>query len=221
MFSRSRNRKNSADSDESKSSRSPTEGRSAFGRKGKAKEEGASKEAADTVSALPTESTSPVSAGSKAPPKLDRKFSTLSQQTVDTLETLEAQIKVMSVSADDAEKARAAAASPVTASPLPTSLTNTRLSIQEVATASAGAGELRPDLRNELAQLHGNANKLLATKLDAILTGELNSGKDEARAKRKQLIGVTETLIDRVEGLVKAYDQTRENLGSSSKAAST
>lgn len=95
------------------------------------------------------------------------------------------------------------------------------MSIQEVATASAGAGELRPDLRNELAQLHGNANKLLATKLDAILTGELNSGKDEARAKRKQLIGVTETLIDRVEGLVKAYDQTRENLGSSSKAAST
>ena len=113
MFSRSRNRnKNSADSDESKSPRSPTEGRSAFGRKGKAKEEGASKEAADTVSALPTESTSPVSAGSKAPPKLDRKFSTLSQQTVDTLETLEAQIKVMSVSADDAEKARAAGSQP-------------------------------------------------------------------------------------------------------------
>lgn len=189
MFSRSR--KNSGDG--GKSPRSPREGRSPFGRKGKAKEEGASKEAADTVSALPSEGTSPVSAGSMAPPKLDRKFSKLSQQTVDTLEGLEAQIKAMTVSADDAEK--------------------------EVTNASAGAGELRPDLRNELAQLHGNANKLLATKLDAILTGELNSGKDEARAKRKQLIGVTETLIDRVEGLVKAYDQTRENLGSSSQAA--
>ena len=75
---------------------------------------------------------------------------------------------------------------------------------------------MRSDLRNELAQLHGNANKLLATKLDAILTGELRSGKEEARAKRKQLIGMTETLIDRVEGLVKAYDKTKENVGSAS-----
>ena len=31
--------------------------------------------------------------------------------------------------------------------------------------------ELDPQLRNDLAQLHGNANKLLATRIDAILTG--------------------------------------------------
>jgi len=53
--------------------------------------------------------------------------------------------------------------------------------------APPGTG-LDPKLRNDLAQLHGNLNKLLATKLDAILTGDLNSGKDDARAKRKELI---------------------------------
>jgi hypothetical protein len=42
-----------------------------------------------------------------------------------------------------------------------------------------------------------------------IVLGELNSGKDDARAKRKQLIGVTESLIDRVEGQVKQYDKLK------------
>ena len=32
------------------------------------------------------------------------------------------------------------------------------------------AVQLDPKMRNELAQLHGNANKLLATRIDAILT---------------------------------------------------
>ena len=36
-----------------------------------------------------------------------------------------------------------------------------------------GESELDPQLRNDLAQLHGNANKLLATRIDAILTGAL------------------------------------------------
>ena len=38
------------------------------------------------------------------------------------------------------------------------------------------------------AQLHGNANRIMANKLDAILTGDLNSGRDCARAKRKALL---------------------------------
>ena len=105
MFSRTRNRKSSGYSDDGNFH---PEGKSMFGRKAKDKEE-----AADTVSALPT-GTSP---GSKQPPKLDRKFSMLSQQTVDTLEGLEAQIKAMSVTADDAEKVRAIGVSPAT--PLP------------------------------------------------------------------------------------------------------
>jgi len=62
-------------------------------------------------------------------------------------------------------------------------------------------------LRNELAQLHGNANKLLATRLDAIITGELNTGKTEARTRRKAMIQTTEQLIERVESQVKRIDQ--------------
>ena len=49
----------------------------------------------------------------------------------------------------------------------------------------------------------GNANRLLATRLDAILTSELTSGRDAARAKRKVLIGQSEALIDRCELLPK------------------
>lgn len=71
------------------------------------------------------------------------------------------------------------------------------------------ASELDPKLRNELAQLHGNANKLLATRIDAILTGDLVSGKDDARAKRKALIQKVEKLIETVEGQVKRFDQMR------------
>ena len=56
----------------------------------------------------------------------------------------------------------------------------------------------------------GNANRLLATRLDAILTSELTSGRDAARAKRKALIGQSEALIDRCEVLVKRYDSEKD-----------
>ena len=45
----------------------------------------------------------------------------------------------------------------------------------------------------------GNANRLLATRIDAILTGELISGRDDARAKRKALIKQVEKLIEKLE----------------------
>ena len=74
---------------------------------------------------------------------------------------------------------------------------------------STAGDQLDPKMRNELAQLHGNANKLLATRIDAILTGDLVSGKDDARAKRKALIQKVEKLIETVEGQVKRFDQMR------------
>ena len=92
-------------------------------------------------------------------------------------------------------------------------------------------------LRGELAKLHGDANKLLATRIDAILTGahvsleppvaaahlrragrsrvshacvpctgDLTSGKDDARAMRKEMIRTVEGLIETVEDLVKRFD---------------
>merc|ERR1712228_400280 len=67
--------------------------------------------------------------------------------------------------------------------------------------------QLPVGLRNDLAQLHGNANRLLATRLDAIITGDLNTGKTEARSRRKAMIQTTEQLIERVEAQVKRIDR--------------
>ena len=64
-------------------------------------------------------------------------------------------------------------------------------------------------VRNWLAQLHGNANKLLATRLDAIITSDLTTGRDEVRAVRKRLIKHTEEIIERLENLVKAHDRIK------------
>mmetsp|Transcript_46411 Transcript_46411/g.121825 ORF Transcript_46411/g.121825 Transcript_46411/m.121825 type:complete len:185 (+) Transcript_46411:19-573(+) len=70
----------------------------------------------------------------------------------------------------------------------------------------AGTAGLPASLRGDLCNLHGSANKMLATRIDAIMTTELVSGKDEARAKRKQLVQQAEQLIEMVEGQVKAID---------------
>ena len=61
-------------------------------------------------------------------------------------------------------------------------------------------------MRNRLAQLHGDANRLLAVKIDAVLTSELHSGKADARAMRKQLIVVVEACIEKLELLIKRHD---------------
>mmetsp|Transcript_19375 Transcript_19375/g.43301 ORF Transcript_19375/g.43301 Transcript_19375/m.43301 type:complete len:180 (-) Transcript_19375:451-990(-) len=112
---------------------------------------------------------------------LQRMLSMRSQETVNTLDEIEQQLLAMKVKSDEADT--------MFSSPPPEGLPSS--------------------MRNTLAQLHGDANRLLATRIDAILTSELNSGKDDARAKRKQLIGVTESLIDRVEGQVKQYDKLK------------
>ena len=114
--------------------------------------------------------------------QLTHQLSVLSMKTVETLEGLEEQIATMKLHCDEAEH----------------DLDN------------PGNDGFRSGLRSDLATLHGNANRLLATRLDAILTSDLNSGRDAARAKRKALIGQSEALIDRCEALVKRYDQEKE-----------
>ena len=84
--------------------------------------------------------------GTMPPPphgRLDRQYSTASWNTVTTLQQLELEFEAMR---------EASARADATLSHPP-------------------ADGLPPGLRNELAQLHGDANKLLATRLDAILTG--------------------------------------------------
>lgn len=118
----------------------------------------------------------------RARPELAPRMSIMSLQVVDGLDDIAQEIYLMAQSCDEAEK----------------------------HLSKSSTDEMPHGLRNELAQLHGNANKLLATKLDAILTGELNSGRDCARAKRKALIKTTESLIERVEVFVKQFDSLKK-----------
>jgi len=65
-------------------------------------------------------------------------------------------------------------------------------------------------MRNQLAQLHGDFNRILDTKIDAILTSDLNSGKADARAKRKELSSKCGKIIEEIEVLVKQYDSKQK-----------
>ena len=69
--------------------------------------------------------------------------------------------------------------------------------------------EVPVGMRSDLAKLHGTANKLLATRLDAIVTSDLTTGRDEARAKRKALVAACETLIERTEQQIIEIDQLK------------
>ena len=88
--------------------------------------------------------------------------------------------------------------------------------IQEMQARSNAAddalekGEIPIGMRSDLAALHGSANKLLATRLDAIVTADLTTGRDEARAKRKALVAASEALIERTEQQVVRIDRLKE-----------
>lgn len=151
--------------------------------------------------------------GGRVVPPLTRKLSVISQKTVETLEGLEEQLDSMKLHCDEAEhdlnnpgedgfraglRGDLATMHGSRASQLPASQ---RLPISKLFPA------LPPP------SLAGNANRLLATRLDAILTSELTSGRDAARTKRKVLIGQSEALIDRCEVLVKRYDTEKDATG--------
>lgn len=146
-----------------------------------------STESLDTLSDLRPGLPSSPSGKSPSPPgKIQRQYSVASQQTVDALQMFELQLFDMERSADDYKAAVEAACLP-DGVPL--------------------------DLRNKIAQLYGNAGKLLATKVDAVLTAELNSGQADARAKRKALSARCEALMVRTEAIIKQHDAKKKELG--------
>jgi hypothetical protein len=114
--------------------------------------------------------------------RLERQYSTASSITVDTLDQIELEVLGMAKQSEDYE---------------------------EVLQQTAG-DKLEASMRNGLAQLHGNLNRILATRIDAILTGDLVSGQADARTKRKALIKTVESLIETVEGQVKRFDAARK-----------
>ena len=79
--------------------------------------------------------------------------------------------------------------------------------------AAEGGAALPPALRGQLAQLHGNLNKILATRIDALSTVDITSGKDAARARRKALVLRSEELIETVEIQVRRAHQAHLESG--------
>jgi len=67
-------------------------------------------------------------------------------------------------------------------------------------------------VKNDLAQIAGDLEKLQCRDLDAIETTELTSGKDEARSRRKLLNTAVDNLIHRTQELYKDYADTVKKL---------
>ena len=109
-----------------------------------------------------------------------RKYSVMSREAIETLDSLAEQIATMAARCDAVSA--------------------------EVPTRAAGAIELK-HFRSELAQLHGNVDKLQFNKIDAVMTGPLTSGKAAAKAQRKALTKQCIALGERIEAVVKQNEE--------------
>jgi len=118
----------------------------------------------------------------QTPPKLGRTYSAGSLAVFDTLDSLDEKVFSLQGTVDQAWA-----------------------SLE--ATSSAEALDL--SIRSRLGQVHGDANSMLTTKIDAILIGDLTSGKDFARARRKRLIQQVEALIEQTEEGARRFDDIR------------
>jgi len=54
-------------------------------------------------------------------------------------------------------------------------------------------------IKADLGQLYGNIDKMLNCQIDAVSTAELNSGKDDARALRKEICLRAQKTLDKIE----------------------
>lgn len=147
--------------------------------------------------APPSRKPAPVPLDSLAPPPLNSHLSVRSMSTVNTLASIEAEMDEM--------------------------LQTSERAVELILAAQQSRAQVPVELRGSLCTLHGSANKMLATRIDAIMTGDLVSGKDEARASRKALVRQCEQLIERVEAQIKSVDALKSgssaSIGDGSKEA--
>ena len=61
---------------------------------------------------------------------------------------------------------------------------------------------------DQLAQANGHIRRLLETRVDAVLTGELTTTKAAAQAQKKKLSNDAQELLEKVEMLVAKIDGT-------------
>ena len=76
----------------------------------------------------------------------------------------------------------------------------------------AAAGSAPPGVQSKIASLHGEARTLLETRVDAVLTGSLNSGREKARFQKKELAKQAGELIDQLEELNRQLSNTEPEL---------
>ena len=65
------------------------------------------------------------------------------------------------------------------------------------------------DWTDSLAQTYGNLERLQYTKVDAIITADLNTGRKKAKIERKKLTKGISSLLDRVVALRKIVEEER------------
>ena len=117
----------------------------------------------------------------------DRRFSAASTTTLSKLDELSAQLDAMRSGVDE---------------------------IKAQMDAGVGAEELIP-AKHRLAQLNGDLEKFQFTKVDAIETSELDTGKQEAKAHRKQL----NARVEETQALIKALHERLRALEAGETAA--
>ena len=110
----------------------------------------------------------------------DRKFSVMSREAIETLDSLARQTLSM------AERCSEFSA--------------------QIPTLAAASLELK-HFRSELAQLHGNVDQLQFNKIDTVMTGPLTSGKAQAKAQRKALTKQCIALGERIEVVKKQLEE--------------
>ncbi|GMI11725.1 hypothetical protein TrLO_g5507 [Triparma laevis f. longispina] len=75
-----------------------------------------------------------------------------------------------------------------------------------VLSSSTSTIEQLTQTRNECRQWSGNLEKFQYVKVDSIITAELSTGKDEAKAKRKELNKHCEELRSTMEAFVSSIE---------------
>lgn len=73
------------------------------------------------------------------------------------------------------------------------------LQLDSIVERAAGANASVGRLKSALSQMFGSVDKMLQTEVDAVLTGELSSGKSLARNSRKSITLRAQALLDRIE----------------------
>ena len=71
--------------------------------------------------------------------------------------------------------------------------------VEELAALPLDTEEQRGQARTELAQLEAEAHKLECQGVDNVYTGDLDSGKAEAKDLKKALLSRLETILERIE----------------------